>query len=316
MVVANKIINKFLENLISFFPIFLILGPLFLNIFSIIFTIYAIVKFKLINQSKILNRNLIFIFFTFIFLLFPYDSLDFKNSLFKYLSFSRFIFMMIGIIIFLEYSQNRVFKKIYKYYIFFLILIILDVLFEFSTGSNILGYSSYYEGRIASFTNDELIIGFIFCFLALFTVYFIYKKTNILVFLITIFFLIFISFIIGERSNFLKFFSLILLFFIFYLFVIDKFDLKKFLLISATLSLIFISFFSFLKNTNQGVKLFDTFKEIIVFEDDNINLRIKEEFYQTRHFAHYITAYKIFLNYPIFGIGIDNFFLESKKKKI
>ena len=35
----------------------------------------------------------------------------------------------------------------------------------------------------------------------------------------------------------------------------------------------------------------------------------------SKHAPHYLTAYNIFLNYPIFGIGINNFHKESLKEK-
>ena len=38
-------------------------------------------------------------------------------------------------------------------------------------------------------------------------------------------------------------------------------------------------------------------------------------FYKSNHAAHYLTAYNIFLNHPIFGIGINNFHKESIKDK-
>ena len=41
---------------------------------------------------------------------------------------------------------------------------------------------------------------------------------------------------------------------------------------------------------------------------------IKELYYNNKHFAHYDAAFKIFLNYPIFGIGINNFGNKSKEK--
>lgn len=313
--IHNKKINTFLGLSIKFFPVLMILGPLFLNLFSLIFSLYALINFKFLENSKILNKKIVIILFSFMFLIFPYESLDFKNSFFKYLSFFRFIFMILGIIIFLEFSKNSVFENIYKYYIFFLIIIILDVLLEFFTGFNSLGFSSKYEGRIASFTNEELIIGFIFCFTALFTLFFIYRKINSYFFFLSTICLVCISFIIGERSNFLKFFIIINLFYFFYVFILNKICFKTIFVTIISILIIFTSFLTIFKNTSQGAKFLIPFNEIVVIQDNKIDFRIKEEFYQTRHFAHYLTSYKIFLNYPLFGIGINNFFLESSKKK-
>jgi hypothetical protein len=89
--------------------------------------------------------------------------------------------MLFGLIIFFENQNNKnnFFLKIYKIYTLILAIIIVDIVVEYLFGTNILGYSSYLDGRIASFTNDELIIGYIFCFVSLFTLIYIFKNTLI-----------------------------------------------------------------------------------------------------------------------------------------
>ena len=122
--------------------------------------------------------------------------------------------MLLGLIIFFEKNnkENSLLLQIYKIYIFILSIIILDVLIEYYFGANIMGFSSNYRGRIASFTNDELIIGYIYCFLILFLFTFIYKKIkNYYFFIISCSFII-ISFFIGERSNLIKLSLLIICF--------------------------------------------------------------------------------------------------------
>ena len=59
----------------KFFPIFIILGPFALNCFSIIFSLYAIINYKSLKQFKILNKKIIIIFFSFVVLIFPFESL-------------------------------------------------------------------------------------------------------------------------------------------------------------------------------------------------------------------------------------------------
>ncbi len=317
MTASSKNIHLILETLIKFFPILIILGPLALNCFSLIFSIYAIFNLKSFKHLNTINFKTIIFFFTFIIFLFPYSSLDFHTSLFKYLSYFRFILMLLGIIIFLEnHKLNKgIFSEIYRNFVLILIVIIIDVLIEFYTGSNLFGFSTDYNGRIASFTNDELIIGYIFTFVSLFTLLFIYNKTNSITFFSITIFLFFISFIIGERSNFLKLFSLIILFYGIHFFYLKKIKIKKILAISTIIISVMISFFIFSKDTTQSRKFFNTFKNVIVVSDKKIDFRIRDEFFETRHAAHYITAYKIFLNHPISGIGIDSFYLESKKKE-
>ena len=64
-----------------------------------------------------------------------------------------------------------------------------------------------------------------------------------------------------------------------------------------------------MKDTPQAKKFL--YSELL----KNNKLSIKELYYNNKHFAHYDAAFKIFLNYPIFGIGINNFGNESKKEK-
>ena len=306
-------INLVLQLLILLFPILIILGPLALNVFSIIFSLYAIFNFK---KFRILDRKIIILFFGFVILIFPFESIEFKNSFIKYLSFFRFVLMLLGLVIFFEKENNKnyFFLKIYKIYAFILIIIIIDVIIEFIFGTNILGYKSYLDSRIASFTNDELIIGYIFCFIALFILTFIFEKTNAYYFFIIVGIILFISFTIGERSNFIKLSSLVLLFTFINLFYFSKFRLKNLFIAIPIILISLVSFYQLTKNTPQGKSLYRLL-EINMPEESKTSFDIKEKFFESHHAPHYVTAYKIFLNYPIFGIGINNFYSESTKKK-
>jgi len=314
---VNYKINTFLKLLLLSFPILMILGPFALNCFSVIFSFYAIINYKYLKKIKIFDKKIYIILFSFIILIFPFESIEFQNSFSKYVSFLRFVLMLLGVIIFLEKEnkKNSILNKIYKTYIAFLTIIIIDVLVEYFTGSNLIGYSSTYEGRIASFTNDELIIGYILSFLTLFTLIFIYKQTNHYNFFIITFIFIITSFLIGERSNFLKLLLLFFTFSITHLFYLNKFKIKNLLIILPIIFILLIPFLQLTKNTTQGKKLYDIIDNIVKFEKNKFSLNIKEEFYNTRHAPHYITAYKIFLEYPVFGIGINNFYLESSKNE-
>ena len=317
MSIINSKFNTFLKFLLFSFPVLIIQGPFALNCFSVFFTIYALINYKSIKKFMYFDKKITIIFFSFIVLLFPFESIDFKNAFFKYLSFFRFVLMLFGLIIFLEYEskKNNIITKIYKIYVILLAVIIIDVLVEYFSGHNLLGYSSDYIGRIASFTNDELIIGYIFGFLILFTLAYVSKKTNNFYFFIILSIFIIISFLIGERSNFIKLFILILAFSLIYFFYSDKFQKKNLFIIVPLIFIFLFSFFEITKNTKPGKKLYNTFGNLIVLEDNKLSLNLKDEFYNSRHAYHYNAAYKIFLEYPLFGIGINNFYLESTKEK-
>ena len=103
----NNKIDIFLKVLFISFPIFIILGPFALNSFSIIFSIYAILNYKLLISSKIFDKRILIVFFSFIILIFPFESINFENSFLKYLSFFRFLIMLIGLILFLENTNKK-----------------------------------------------------------------------------------------------------------------------------------------------------------------------------------------------------------------
>ena len=189
-------------------------------------------------------------------------------------------------------------------------IIIIDVIVEYFTGSNIFGNKANYTGRISSFTNDELIIGYIFCFLTLISYGFIVSKIKNIYFIVFVFFALLISFIIGERSNFIKLFLLLLLLFPNSYYVSFTFNSIKIILIIFSL---IILFFVITKNTLQANKFYKI--PINIINGNEINFDIKENFYKSKHAPHYLTAINIFSTYPIFGIGINNFKEESKKDK-
>ena len=72
--------------------------------------------------------------------------------------------------------------------------------------------------------------------------------------------------------------------------------------------------YQFSKNTTQGNKLF-FIDELVIVKNGKLSFNFKDRFYQSNHAAHYIAAYEIFLNFPITGVGINNFHNESKKNK-
>ena len=114
------------------------------------------------------------------------------------------------------YYFNLYKKDFVKFWFFIFLIVSFDILFEFFVGQNILGFSSVYDGRIASFSGDELKVGgFYFGFLFLSLAYINYKKKNLLIPFLVFFFIT--ALLIGERSNFLKVFIMYIFFFIFFI---------------------------------------------------------------------------------------------------
>ena len=310
----NKI-NTFIGYIILAFPIFMITGSLLTNLFSIVLSLYALLNYKSLKNLILSKNKFLLIIFSFFLFIFPYDSINFENSILKFFFYFRQVFMFFGILIYLINNNlnNKILDKIKKIYLVILSIIIIDVIIEYFTGSNIFGNKANYTGRISSFTNDELIIGYIFCFLTLISYGFIVSKIKNIYFIVFVFFALLISFIIGERSNFIKLFLLLLLFSSFHNWRINKFSLVKLSKIILIIFSLIILFFVITKNTLQANKFYKI--PINIINGNEINFDIKENFYKSKHAPHYLTAINIFSTYPIFGIGINNFKEESKKDK-
>lgn len=307
-------IDSFINYLIIFFPIYIILGPLMMNLFSLLMSAYVFLYLKEFKKILLSNEKFFLLIIFFVFFIFPYNSINFENSLIKYVSQLRYILMFFGIIIFLNNTNSeKLLNKTKKFYLILLIIISIDVLKEYFTGKNFLGYNTSYTGRIASFTNDELIIGYIFSFLVLFSFGIFDFKINKKYILLFFYILFIISFLIGERSNFFKLLIIIIFFSSLHYFIKYKFTLFKLFNSFLIIFLLTLTFWIVLKNTEQAKKIYNL--PISILNNYSKDLPISHNFYETKHAPHYLTAIKIFSNYPFFGIGIDNYKEESKKKK-
>jgi len=115
--------------------------------------------------------------------------------------------------------------------------------------------------------------------------------------------LIILSFLIGERSNFIKLFisTIIILFFFI------RFNFKYKIILSLLTILMLYIFF----NYNSHAK--NRYSYILDFfvKKDAIYNYLKDSQYG----AHYDTAYKIYKDNKLFGVGLKNFRIECNKEK-
>ena len=199
-------------------------------------------------------------------------------------------------------KEEITFEKIVKFWTLVYFVVTIDIIFELIFGFNTLGFTSYLDGRIASFFGDELVIGTFYHFFSLIVLsYFIKNKYSNLLVISLIILIISISFMIGERANFIKlFFSISIL-----SFFILKFNImKKLAIISLTLLIIGTIF-----NLNDSLKkrYYDQISIIYSYNG------FKKYFKESQYGAHQNTAYEIFKNNILFGVGLKNFREESKK---
>ncbi len=301
-------ISNISEFLIILFPVCL----LFSNIISeIVVFALILICFKSFDKNILIKKfnDLIFFLFLIISIYFIINYFvnfsknpDFLRSFF-FIRFPLFAFSLYLILDILDLNLNKIIKS----WTIILIVIILDLFFQYSFGKNFLGYPSIpqdYIQRLGGFLNDELKIAnlIIYFFVPIFT-YFHQnffesrnKKILILILIIAVYIAIFLT---GERSNFLTFNIFIFLYFL-------STNLRKlfilFFIILFSLLLIFSKSFENALTKRMVTDVYKIYKENILNNNENGFL------YKNNHyFAHYSTALQINENHRMFGVGMKNF---------
>ena len=302
----NKL-DFILLTFFSIYPLAILSGNFAINICFLI--IGSIFFYKLVKKETFFfeyKNSFFLLLFFFISLLI---NLTFSNDI--YLSHQRvikFFFIIFFIISFkyliINFSKNL--EIIYKLWSIFFLIVIIDLLFEFFIGKNILGQSTVIPGRLASFTGQESVIGhffFGFCLIFLSFLYSRLKKDSFSLILASS--LIIISFIIGERGNFVRTFFAISLF----IFLIYKIDFK-FKILSVIL-IVFSSYLIIHFNSDMSYKMryVDQIKSL--FSSNGLTKYLANSEYG----AHRKSAKEVFLDNTLFGVGIKNFRVESRKEK-
>ena len=301
---------------IAVFPLFLLIGPLFSEIFLISIIFYSI--FLIIKENKynfFLNK------FVLVFLLFYLSTLfstiyNFYN--FNYAKGGIFFFRipLFAISIWFILERYEFFnKKMVTFLLLLFLLIIFDSLLQYYSGKNLLGYEII-KGRLSSFFGDELILGsFIIRLIPIFMIYLVMndligdKKINF-IYLFIISFACLVVYLSGERTSF----GLLILFF-FILFFMVKI-LRKFVILTflAFLSLAFIA--SNLKTSSEidpAKRMFNkSYSQIIGKGEERYEKHKKKLFnkfyiFSHDHHGHYVLSYRIFKDHILFGTGVKGF---------
>ena len=295
--IKNKnILNILIFILIAFLPLSLFCGAAIINAFVIL--ISALFIIKIIKKNYLINKNIIFLLSIFILSLilnsifiskFPIESLVRSSGV------TRFLILIMAISYLITFKNYEYEKILFKIWFIIFIIATLDLIFEYIFGHNTLGFKSYMPGRLSGFLNQELKIGNYYYGFFLFAIsYSIYNfKNRISLILLGIFF--FTSLIIGERSNFIRTFIMIIIFFS----LIEKNILKKIIYAGLFSIILIISF----KNPITKGRLFDETLGIL----KNDKNQIIKSILNTQYGAHYYAAIKIFEGNKIFGIGVRNF---------
>jgi len=290
--------------LLILYPVALILGNLFINFFTLLFSIGFFYNLK--ERKKYLNQKIFYLFIFFfisllINLIFSTNPANSFPRIIKILFIMFFIFETQRIIQNYEASYMR---YVYGSWFAIFIIITIDIIFETVFGYNLIGMESYMPGRVVSFFGDELIVGaFYHGFVLFFLSYLILRGTKNNILILTIILVLLASFIIGERSNFIRLFLSVLIFTTFVLKINYKIKIVTLLFITT----IIITFINF--NQNFKTRYFEQIKT--VFTIDGYSKFMKESQYG----AHRDAAVKILKDNLFFGVGVKNFRHESLKDK-
>jgi O-antigen ligase len=298
--------------LFSLIPFFLITGP-FLSDFvvSLISLLFLIYSFKHKNFSYFKNKYF-FIFLIFWFYLVFNSLINNLNLDSLKISFFYFRYGVFVIAITALLQVDDSFLKYFFYIIFIcFVALILDGFYQYFVGENILGFKK--SERISSFFGDEWILGSylsriwpIFFGLSIF----ILKKKSKLFFLFIIIFILSeaLIFISGDRTAFFNI-NLSAIFII--LFSKKLLKLRLFTLVA---SLILLSLISFINPTAKERVFDQTLNQMNLFNKMK-NDQEKLYIFSREHTHHYITAYRMYLDNKILGVGVKNFrkFCSDKK---
>jgi len=316
LIKKNLILISFPKLLIILLPGFLITGPflpdLSVSITALFFSIYCILErnYKYFNNFLF---KILFIFYLWILIcsLFSENIIFSLSTSFFYI---RFLLFSLALYFFLE-NDNKLAKKIFFSISFFFAILIFDSIFQYFANYNILGWPVYEDGRISSFFGKELILGSYFSRLLLFFLglYFMNMKflerNRILnyISIAIILLAVFCIFISAERTSVLFF----LISFSFLFFLLSKYRLIIFISISVML-------FSFLISYIYKNK---TYQRLVNHTVSQFEIRKSEEkfnffnYIPTTHRDLYKTAFNMFDNNKLFGIGPKVFRIECKRSE-
>lgn len=207
----NKFSNYFkVYYLYYLFPICIILGNAAINIFVILLDLIFILYFFRDKNYKLTKFfKISFVIFLFICFkdLIMNDAINFKS-----VSLVRFLFFVEASLYFLNYE---ILKKLSNFTFLIIILISIDLFFQYINSTNLLGMYSGEPNRFSGIFGDEWIIGSFFNKIAfiLFPLFLFNKKFRY--FYIFYFSLLFILILIsGERISFISFLLIGTLFFL------------------------------------------------------------------------------------------------------
>ena len=318
-------LNYFIIILI---PLLLITGP-FLSDLSLVILDLTFLYFFILRKNEIgieYNKNLIILFlgyyfYSIILSLFSENLfISLKSSLFYF----RFGLFVLAINYFLNFKKDLI-DKFTKILIILILFVCFDALFQFVIGFNLFGFELTTNDKLNGLFGDEPLLGsYLFRLLPLAVACLIYKfgdkkfRYYNTMFIFLVFTVIFLS---GSRASL---FLSILFIILFFLFVRSY---QKQILI---LGIIFLISFTIIAKFNEKFayksyfNIVDPIKRILTTKQGNFEIESGKDLnlantnftiFTSIHESHFITAYKIFKENKIFGVGNKMFRVLCSKEE-
>ena len=309
-------INKSNQFLLILLPFFLIVGPALINISISIVSILTLIIFYREKKFTIFKNYIVILFLIWcaylilnsLFSNYPYLSLE--GSLFYF----RYGILVLAISYYFIFNKTEFIKYFFISISICFLLLFVDSIYQLLFNKNILGYSND-DLRITSFFMDENILGSYLSrtlplFIALYFILFKSMNKYLELTLMTIILLtIFMVFISGERTAF--FINIVSLSLIMIL-TNNKFNYKFIIFVLILISIFIVNYF---KPQVKHRMIITTIDQLQLYKSEGNILNSIPKIFTVQHEVIFKTAYKIYLDNKIFGIGPKNFREECKLLK-
>ncbi len=306
--VKERVLVTFPSILISLIPLFLITGPFLSDLSVVLVSIFFLINISVKKEFSFL-KNKFFLFFMifFLYLLFNsivkyYDIHNLRTSL----GYVRFGLFSLGVFYFVN-QNKKILNWVFYVFVFCFLALTLDGFIQFVFKENLLNTKVDLSGRISSLFGSEYVMGSYLSrlfpiFLAI-TFYLFKEKKHYILFISILFVMIeILIFLSGERAAF--FFNTFAAIFV----IIMIKDFKKVRLISLIVSFFLITLITMVDNSAKK-RIWDNTIDQIGFKTDKINM------FSEVHESHYRSAYKMYLENKVIGIGVRNFRNFCKEAK-
>ena len=314
----NQYLEKYFLILFSIIPLSIITGSTvsIINISVIIISFLLLMLYQK-NWDWLFHPIIKLLFAIYLYLIFnSFISLSPEVGIYRNLGFFRFIFLFAAFNYFFHNSKN--FKFVIFIWFITLLVVFGDVLLEIAVyqmdvRSGKIDIVTMF--RVFSFFNNEPVVGgylnafylIIIGYLFYYNKKFFFLKNNYLSIILS-FILLSLIILTGERSNGIKAFLGLLIFYFFYFDLI--FNKKKLFVFFLSL-LLLVSALSL--NDNLKYRYFSQYYEDL---RDTKNSQADGSFineFKKRniYFNLYKSGYKVFQNNPFFGVGNKNYRIET-----